>query len=363
MGIFTRPDSPYWWLWLETAPAGQQRERTDVRVGTTNAERRDNRQLAEAVYAQRMREIATRVHRLPTEPERIRFDKYADVYARDVIAHHKGKTRELELLKNLRLAFGEELLHTIDRARVQSYMTMRRANDVGARTVNREVDLLKAMLRDAVPKYLEASPIARMKRLRPAPVKRRLLAPAEEKKLLRACEDAQDRAILILGLDTLVRLGDLLDVTRDDRRGVWLTITDPKNGELHEVPLSPRAATALDRIRHDSRYYFAKFRRAENPRDWPGSVRQRLEYLCRKVNIPYGRSRGGITFHWATRRTGATRLLVNKRVPIPVVKQLGHWKTSKVLLDIYTEAQTRDLLRAVGQKPLPHHSRSRRKAG
>jgi hypothetical protein len=33
--------------WLETAPAGQQKEKTAVRVGTTTAERRDNKALAE----------------------------------------------------------------------------------------------------------------------------------------------------------------------------------------------------------------------------------------------------------------------------------------------------------------------------
>ena len=53
-------------------------------------------------------------------------------------------------------------------------------------------------------------------------------------------------------------------------------------------------------------YLFPKFRRAENPRDWPGSVRQRLEYLCRQADLPYGRAKDGITFHWGTRRSGAT---------------------------------------------------------
>jgi hypothetical protein len=36
---------------------------------------------------------------------------------------------------------------------------------VSARTVTREVDLLKVMLRDAAPRYLTASPIVGLKRL------------------------------------------------------------------------------------------------------------------------------------------------------------------------------------------------------
>ena len=55
MGIFRRPDSPYWWLWLETT---RQKERTDVRIGTTTTQRKDSRKMAEDRYHQRMNELA-----------------------------------------------------------------------------------------------------------------------------------------------------------------------------------------------------------------------------------------------------------------------------------------------------------------
>jgi hypothetical protein len=113
--------------------------------------------------------------------------------------------------------------------------------------------------------------------------------------------------------------------------------------------LTPRAVTALDAITHDGPYYFQKFRRALNARDWRGSVRQRLEYLCKLATPPIPFGPGGITFHGATRKTGATRLLVEQGVPVAVVQALGNWKTPDVLLGIYTEAQRKDLLRAVGQ--------------
>lgn len=358
MGVFTRPDSPWYWLWLETAPPGQEREKTQIRVGTTVAQRHDSRKLAEDLYHQHMNEIAKRVHRLPVERAAIRFEKYADSYGTDTIARHAGARRERELLKTLRAFFDDDFLTAIDRDRVRTYHTHRAAT-VAHRTINREVDLLKAMLRDAVPKYLEASPLVGMRRLRVTPPKRRLLSATEEGKLLQACEDAQDRAILILGIDTLIRLGDLLELERTDRAGVWLYVRDPKGGEPYEVALTKRATKALDAIAGDSRYYFTRFRRAMNPRDWPGSVRQRLEYLCRQAGLPYGRSKQGITFHWATRRTGATRLLIGKRVPLPVVQKQGAWKKPDVLLEIYAEARRRDQLAAVGQ--LPRRSRSRRK--
>jgi integrase len=350
MGLFTRPDSPYWWLYLETT---KQRERTAFKIGTTAAQRHDSRKLAEDRYHQRMNELAARLYKLPTAQPAIRFDKYAASYDA-TLALRKGGRRERELLKPLVAFFGEDLLTAIDADRVRGYMAARR-QQVSARTVNREIDLLKGMLRDAVPKYLTMSPIVGLKRLPIVTPRRRLLLPSEERKLLKA-GDRVDRALLILGIDTMIRLGDLLDLQRSDRHGHWIYVRDPKSGTGYEAALSPRAGKALDAIPGHEAYYFAKFRKAENPRDWAGSVRQRLERLCVKADVRYGRKQGGVTFHWATRRTGATRLLVRRKVPLPVVQRQGDWKTPDVLLNIYAEAGKPDLLKAVGHSR-PVHGR------
>jgi integrase len=353
MGIFTRPRSPYWWLYLETI---RRKEKTQIVIGTTTTERRDSRRLAQERYYQRMNELAARLYRLPSAQPAIRFAKYAETYGRDVIPHHRGADREQQLLTPLRAFFDEDLLTAIDQDRVRAYFTQRKAT-AGARTMNREVDLLKSMLRDAAPKYLAESPLKGMKRLRVVPPKRRLMTAREELRLL-AVGDATDRALLLLGVDGLVRLGDLLDLRRSDRRGRWLYIADPKSGEPYEVFLTYRAGYALDRVPdYGTPYYFAKFRRAENPRDWPGSVRQRFETLCRKARIPYGRATG-LTFHWATRRTGATRLIVDRRASIPAVQRQGNWKKPNTLLAIYTEADRKAQQQAIS---LPQRAHQRRK--
>ena len=358
MGVFTRPDSPWWWLWLETAPPGQQKERTAVRVGTTVAQRRDSRPLALDVYHQRMNQLAARIHRLPLALPALRFGAYAETYVRDVIAHQRGAERARELVKALRKGFGDELLSTIDRARVQQYMTVRRTT-ASATTVNREIDVLKAMLRDAVPKYLEASPIVGMKRLSIVKPKRRLMTFAEERKLLAVATDPLVRALLIVGVDSLVRMNDILDLKREDRRGRWIYLADPKNGEPVEVALSVRGAKALDRIPNIGPYYFQGLRGAKVARDRRSRIRRLLQRLCKVAGVPYGRKKGGLTFHWATRRTGATRMLIHKRVPVPVVQRQGTWKKPDVMLQIYAEADRPSLLRAVA--PLPVRSRPKRK--
>lgn len=358
MGLFTRPDSPWWWLWLETAPPGAEREKTAVKIGRTTAQRKDSRQLALDVYHRRMNELAARIHRLPLTRPAIRFDVYAATYVRDVIAHQRGHERAAEIVKQLVAGFGRELLSTIDRERVQRYMTVRRAS-VSATTVNREVDVLKGMLRDAAPKYLEASPIVGMKRLPPVKPKRRLMTFAEERKLLAAATDPKIRALLIVAVDSLVRMMDLLDLQRTDRHGRWIYLADPKSGEPVEVALSVRGARALDKIPDTGPYYFQGLRGAKVERDRRSRIRRLLERLCNKAGVPYGRKTGGLTFHWATRRTGATRMLIQKRVPLPAVQRQGTWKNPDVLLQIYAEADRKSLLNAVA--PLARRSRPKRK--
>jgi integrase len=358
MGVFTRDDSPYWWLWLET---GRQREKTDIKVGETTAQRRESRRLATDRYHQRMNELAARLYKLPSAQPAIRFAKYAEPYATDTIAHRKGAEREANALKALRRFFDEDLLATIDRDRVRAYHTFRRADKppAAAVTINREVDLLKGMLRDAVPKYLTASPLTGMPRLPIIQARRRYTSEEEFAQLLAVCADAEDTAVLVLGRDTLVRLGDLLDLKHTDRTGSLLYVGDPKGGKPYEAALSPRALAAVQALDATaSRYLFPKFRRALNARDWPGSVRQRLETLCKAADIPYGRTKHGITFHWATRRSGATDLLMKRGKKLPAVQRLGNWKKPDVLLEIYTEVTTADLLEVVDAVPAKKRKRA-----
>jgi len=342
MGIYQRADSKFWWLYLEPT---KERVRTDIPIGGTSAQKADTKRLAKELYLRRMVEIADEKVR-PLPAPQIRFTDYATTYAEHVIVLRRGARRELEMLQALRKFFNDDLLSKIDADRVRAYIA---ARQVAPRTVNREIDLLKGMLRDAVPKYLEASPLVGFKRLKPPPIKRRLLKPAEEHELLEACEDDQDKAILILGIDTLIRLGDLLDLETSDRDGQWLYVKHAKSGEAYETALSARAVTVLKAIeKSGDRYYFVKFRRALDPRDWLGSVRQRFEYLCNKAGLRYGRGQGGLTFHWATRRTGATRYLVEKGAPISAVQKQGNWKHPEMLLQIYAEARRDDQLAMVG---------------
>jgi len=105
--------------------------------------------------------------------------------------------REASALKHLRHYFGTFTLAGVTADDVQEYMTARRKT-VTASTVNRELDVLKHVFASAVPKYLPASPIVGMSRLRTVKRETATLSRTDEAKLLAVLDvrDVQGAAVL-----------------------------------------------------------------------------------------------------------------------------------------------------------------------
>lgn len=379
MGVFSRPDSKYWWLWLENGPQ-PRRVKTKILIGTTKAQQRDSRQLADEVYHTRMLQIAKGIEGPAKEPDVLTFDAFADWYDTHVIPQHKGYERERQILPRLRAAFGALPLDAITAERVIVWRTTRLVSPVvithcggpkgkahtypapGPRTVNREVDFLQQMLAEAVrTKQLKVSPLVRLTNLPAPPIRRRTMTPEEEARLLPALYP-YDRAILLVGLDALVRLSDILNLRRVDDHGTHLEIRDSKNGRAYSVPVSARLRKALDEVPTDDRlpeWYFPQRRGGKSPRNRTRAFRKALEWACARATppVPYGKAQHGITFHWGTRRTGASRMIrAGGEKVLGVVQQIGNWKDVSVLVGIYQETITDDMRAAV--ETVSHGTRS-----
>lgn len=354
MSIFTRPDSPWYYLWLETT---QQKERTEIRVGTTTAQRQDSRKLATELYHRRMNELAISHHGLPRPKPAITFTAFADWYDQHIVAHRRGAEREREILKTLRAAFGPQGLQAIDRAAVIEWRSMR-ALATSPSTSNRELDVLKHLFTSAVPKFLEASPIKGLKRLRQTQAEQHVLTPAEEQRLLKTLDPA-DQTLIICALDTLMRLSDVVNLRREHDRGTYLIVEDPKI-RPYRVPISSRLRAALDRLPKNGPYFFAHRRMASRSRDYKSSVKSMLIRACARAKVRYGRGRG-ITFH-ALRHTGATRM-VDAGVSIRVIQELGGWQSLRQL-ERYThpsDATKRAAVEVIGSLSTPGKAKGRQK--
>lgn len=327
MGVYLRRDSPFYWMLCERPGLPPIKASTKILKDAPDVmSRKLQRQQAEEVYRAHMTQLARSRYQLPNEVS-ILFNAFADWYDEHHTAKHKGHERERAALAHLRAHFGTRDLTEITHAAVQEYETKRTNAGIKPRTVNREVSILKAMLIAAVPTYLAASPLAGRKQLRTLPLKKRVLSPEEETRLLEELP-ARDRPLFIVALDTLIRLSNAVNLSRTEDKGTHLELYDSKTGP-YDVPLSRRARRALDAIPIDPKdpeHYFPHRRTGKHIRDTRGTIRRLLTRACRRAGIPYGRAVAGVTWHTATRATGATRML-RAGVDPKTVQEIGNWKS------------------------------------
>lgn len=325
--------------------------------GATPKQTNENKRLAEAVYSARMGDLARTRHRLPaTQTSALRLDKFIEWYRLQITAQHQGAAREGDILDTLAAPpLGPMPLGDLTRQSVREWMTAR-SQVVSPATVNREVDVLKSVLREAAElQHITASPIAGMKRLRTTPPTRALLSYRHQAKLMPALQPhlADLAVLLVLGQDSLVRLKDLLDLRWSDDDGDRLWIREPKDPNQSEgywVPLSRRARRALDTLPRIGPHIFERRRR---PKHRGRAIRQALARVCERLDIPFGQKNGGITWHWATRRTGASRML-HHGAQLKAVQKVGHWKRADTVLEIYNEIigdEDRDAVELPAKRP------------
>jgi integrase len=337
MGLYSRPDSPFWWMALERPSHRAIRKCTGVLVaGVTPEHAKEQKQLAAQIYATALGDLARRRFKLPIDRPTITFAAYRQWYLDNVSPTKKNLARERSMLKQLGRFFDPKNLDQLTKEDGLEWRR-RRAEEVAPSTVNRELSLMKHMLGTAVPKYLEANPFARLPELPVDEGDVRLLTPAEEKRLLKAAT-REERALIICALDTLQRLSTVVALERAQYHGTYITVLRPKasgGSRPYKVPVSKRLRQAIDRLPKKSAFIFPSFqryRRDDGPRNVDATrnaVVRRFEELCREAKIPLNRKAGGISFH-CLRHTGASRML-NRGVDIKTVAEIGNWKDLNVL--------------------------------
>ena len=347
MGLFTRPDSPFWWAWLEGAP--RPKLNTKIPIGTAPEQRKASRRLAEDVYHQAMANLARRRFGLPLARPSRSFAEHRAWYAEHVSTQKRGRGREMSMLKQLGAFLDDRQLGAIDHALAREWRTQR-LTDVSASTVQREEAILKHLLTTAVPKYLERNPLLGLARLRVATPDTRVLTHDEERRFLKGLPRAEDRALVIGALDTLLRLRDIADLRRPQDHGAYL-FTDTKVGAV-KVPISTRLRKALDALPQTADACFPTYAGKPN-----SLVIRMFREACDRAAVPTGRKSGGITFH-CLRHTGARRML-EAGVNVKTVMEIGGWKNLKILERYLHPSETlkRDAVELIARPP-----RSRRRA-
>lgn len=344
MGVYARKDSPFYWAMLEGT---RTHFSTGVPIrGGSPQQDKENRRQAETIYAARKTAVAMRAAGLYADKPAITYTAFSAWFAQHDVAHHRGADKERSMLGRLAAYFTTTPLAQIDADAVKEWMTVRKTQ-VRPATVNRELDVLKRLMRAAVPKYLDASPIAGLRRFRLEETEPRVLTPDEEDRLLRAASPL-DKALVIMALDTLLRLSSCLSLKWDQVRFEDGVIV-PLNAKVKtdNAPITFRLAMALKAIGPSTGYVFDHFRRHGTA--GKSQAIRRFDYLCRAADIPHGRDVGGVTFH-CLRHTGATRAL-QRGASVRTVMKLGGWKDERSVMRYVHAADTdvRAAAESIGQ--------------
>ena len=167
--------------WMAYVVDGRQRCESS---GTTN------KRVAQKILNMRLAEIIEGRFRLPkTNPPRL--EQFSEEFL-DSIRHQNTRKRYASSVANLRAHFGDTRLSDISPERIDEFKEARLADKVRAATVNRDLAVLRRMLRIAERKRLiNATPFREVEMLEERKERRQphILTYAEEETLLSVAAD------------------------------------------------------------------------------------------------------------------------------------------------------------------------------
>lgn len=329
MGIYTRKDSPFYWMWIEGTSI---RQSTGIpREGGSPTHDKELRREAQTVYANRKVLEAKRLGGLIITKPVIAYADFSEWYSKHETAHHRGADKERSILRQLNTYFDRcKNLADIDADAVKEWMTWRK-KQVAPATVNRELDVLKQVLAGAVPRYLDASPIAGLRRFRTTETEPRVLTHDEEDRLLAACGQ-DDLAFIVTAIDTLWRLSSVVNLKWAQVKLASRFVV-PLNAKVKHAgnPMTDRMVAAFERLSRDRDWVFPQFHRDKEPKTAAKNrAIRRFLHLCQLAEIPHSRAANGVTFH-SLRHTGATRALQHG-ASVRTVMKLGGWKDERSVM-------------------------------
>jgi integrase len=276
---------------------------------------------AEEIAKAKVRKVLERVHGVRVV-RNIKLGELMEKYLAYCKQNNRPSTydRKRPFVQHILAFFGDVPLSNITAERVEEFKSHRRET-VGPATVNREMAALKHALNLAVEwDYLEASPAARVAKLKEPPGRVRYLTRAEAGALLAACAP-ELYPVVVTALHTGMRFGEILALEWGDvdlkRR--QLRVVDSKNNETRVVPINEILYNVLSKVRGGDGKVF------KNSRGQPyRSVRTSFEKAVKEAGIK------DFTFH-DLRHTFASWLAM-EGVPMSTIGRLLGHKTPQMTM-------------------------------
>jgi integrase len=277
--VFRRDDS--WWIDFQDADGIRRRQK----IGPV-------KRVAQEVLNDVLAKV-TRQERLGVVTESsIPFAEFAKEWLSSLRSDLKPRTieRRRGIVTGHLVPYFRGALKAIKSDSAEAYIAQRVAAGAAPSTVNREMTVLKQLMRRAVSRrYLARNPFRddqgtladSLRPLKEPPGRTRYLA-LEEIEALLAASDKQPylRAFILIALNTGMRRNEILHLTRQafDPKNRTAKITETKNGEVRHVHLNDAAFAALESLprRIDGRLF---------PLATPNQMSVQFARACRRAGI------------------------------------------------------------------------------
>jgi integrase len=247
--------------------------------------------------------------------------------------------------------FGDMTIEQLKQTDVDTFVASELKRKAARKSINNRLACLSSLI-----KYATGERCTLRLHIGGADAEIHAVDPADVERLLDACNDDRERAIILLAYESGLRAGEIRGLMYSDQRNGQLTIRraldketneaiTPKHDKVRTVPLSPRVTEVLAKLPRRGLWVVS--------RDdggalgyWPMLEIVRAIYTRAEVTVPESETGRAMPMH-ALRHSHGT--VMAKRVPLPVLqKLLGHSEieTTMRYVDV-SEADKREAIAAV----------------
>jgi excisionase family DNA binding protein len=309
--------------------------------------------LNSAVSSSLQRELGIR-----RKPERISFQEYGDIYLENYAKTNKRSwNTDVSYLKSLNRSLGSLFLDEIGPLQVEKYKILRHKDGVTKSTTNRCLAVLRKMLTLAVEwGYLEKDAVPKIKFFPEKDNrKERFLTDDEEQRLLASASPTL-RSIIIIAVNTGMRLGEILGLRWDqiDFTAQRIRVERTKSGKIRHIEINTPLLQELTRLKSlDGRSPYVFLSEATGK---PlTTVKTAFKGACRRAKKdPDDKDDPGIVglrFH-DLRHTFASRLNLAGADPVTIMELMGH--SSLKMTERYTHTNIEQKRKAVEMMAKAH---------
>ena len=281
-----------------------------------------NKTVAKQLLAVRKAEVAQGKFKKVQKQEKVLFKDYAQEFLRwaKVNKKYKSYLRYLTSIKQLIPFFGNRYMCDLKRKDIENYKAKRKEK-VSAATINRDLACMKKMYNNAIADELvEINPVVKIEFFKEPARSPNFLSEEQAGCLLTACDNNASKTFVVLGLNTGMRLNEMLSLKWEqiNFKDEMITLRDTKNNKEDSIPMNEMVLEQLQSLEQKSEYVICK-------KDGTRYIDFRKQWikLIKKANLV------NITPH-VLRHTWATAL-VRAKVDLMTIMELGRWSDLRLV--------------------------------